>query len=121
MARKITPPRKPIRPYLRSLTPQERREVLQPGEEKAPNLAEIMARLGKRSLGIRGRSKKRKPASGVVSAEWRRESVEEEAQVYARPLDPSVLQQMPVSSKTFYERGFLERLKENVMEVLKRG
>ena len=43
MARKITPPRKPIRPYLRSLTPQERREVLQPGEEKAPNLAEIMA------------------------------------------------------------------------------
>ena len=89
--------------------------------KKPPTWRRSWRRLGKRSLGIRGRSKKRKPASGVVSAEWRRESVEEEAQVYARPLDPSVLQQMPVSSKTFYERGFLERLKENVMEVLKRG
>ena len=117
MARKITPPRKPIRPYLRGLSLQERKEVLQPEGDAAPNLAEIFARIGKS-----GRGKKRKGGgTAAVSGEWRREQVEPEAQVYARPLDPSVLQQMPASSKTFYERGFLERLKENVMEVLKRG
>ena len=39
MARKITPPRKPIRPYLRGLSLQERKEVLQPEREAAPNLS----------------------------------------------------------------------------------
>ena len=90
---------------------------MQPEGEAAPNLAEIFARIGRRSRAQEAQGRRH----GGVSPEWHRESVEEEAQVYARPLDPSILQQMPASSKTFYERGFLERLKENVMEVIKKG
>jgi hypothetical protein len=116
VARKITSPKKPIRPFLSSLTLQERKEILQPGEEAAPNLSEIFARLGKKRSTGKSRLGKRRKGAGAeaVATEWRREEGEAQGQVYARPLDPSVLQQMPVSSKTFYERGFLERLVEKV-------